>query len=72
MRRAITVLLMTALSACHFPPQINSDLPPYGDKQQSLTLSEQNFFQRYGIITAIGAGLLVGLLSDADREALGL
>ena len=73
MRSATAFLLLTVLvSGCIFLPELHYDVLPYGDKQQSLSLSEQVYYQRYRFISAIGAGLLVGPLSDAGQAALGV
>ena len=44
MRSATAFLLLTVLvSGYIFPPELHYDVPPYGDKQQSKTLSEQGY-----------------------------
>ena len=72
MKRLTAALLITLLmSGCVFPPPDGYGYPPYG-KQQSQTVGEQGYWSSYGLIIALGAGLLVGLLNDEDREAVGM
>ena len=54
-----------------FLPSYGDGYQPYG-KKQSQTVGEQGYWSSYGLIIALAAGVLVGLLNDADRQAVGM